>query len=97
MCSEGLANAVKHAGASHVSLAAQQRTGRIVVKVSDNGAGGADLVRGSGLQGLVDRVEALGGYLSVDSAPGAGTVLRAEIPIDHDVVAGGTAEAGVVG
>ena len=97
VCAEGLANAVKHAGASHVSLAAQQYTGRIVVKVSDNGAGGADLVRGSGLQGLVDRVEALGGYLSVESAPGAGTVLRAEIPIDHDVVAGGTAEAGVVG
>ena len=67
------------------------------MKVSDNGAGGADLARGSGLQGLVDRVEALGGHLSVESAPGAGTVLRAEIPIDHDVVASRTAEAGVVG
>lgn len=97
VCAEGLANAVKHARASQVRLTAQRRTGRIVVKVSDNGAGGADLARGSGLQGLVDRVEALGGHLSVESAPGAGTVLRAEIPIDHDVVASRTAEAGVVG
>jgi signal transduction histidine kinase len=68
-----------------------------VVEVSDDGAGGADLAGGSGLQGLIDRVEALGGALLVDSAPGAGTVLRAEIPIDRDAPVDEAAKAGAVG
>ena len=49
--------------------------------MADDGAGGADFARGSGLRGLADRVEALGGALRVDSPPGAGTRLRAELPI----------------
>jgi signal transduction histidine kinase len=97
VCAEGLANAAKHAGASRVSLAAERRARTLVVEISDDGAGGADAARGSGLQGLVDRVEALGGGLSVESTPGAGTLLRAEIPIDRDVIANETAGAGAVG
>jgi signal transduction histidine kinase len=50
------------------------------VEVSDDGVGGADPTRGSGLRGLADRVEALDGVLHVESAPGAGTKIRAEIP-----------------
>ena len=55
--------------------------GTLVVRVADDGAGGADSDRGSGLRGLADRVEALGGALRIDSPPGAGTRLRAELPI----------------
>ena len=51
-----------------------------VVEVADDGIGGADLARGSGLRGLRDRVEALGGRLTVASEPGHGTTLRAEVP-----------------
>jgi signal transduction histidine kinase len=54
----------------------------VIVEVADDGVGGADPSRGSGLNGLNDRVEALGGRLEVSSPPGAGTTLRAEIPID---------------
>jgi signal transduction histidine kinase len=54
--------------------------GRAVVEVSDDGRGGADPNQGSGLRGLVDRVEALDGVLRVESTPGAGTRIRAEIP-----------------
>jgi signal transduction histidine kinase len=56
------------------------RNGRALVDVSDDGMGGADPALGSGLRGLADRVEALGGRLSVQSPPGEGTRLRAEIP-----------------
>jgi signal transduction histidine kinase len=52
------------------------------VEIADDGVGGADPTRGSGLRGLVDRVEALDGRLLVDSAPGAGTRIRAEIPCE---------------
>jgi signal transduction histidine kinase len=55
-----------------------------VVKVTDDGAGGADPVPGSGLRGLTDRIEALGGQLELSSPPGAGTTLRAEIPLEQD-------------
>ena len=54
---------------------------RLLVRVADDGAGGADPTRGSGLRGLADRVEALGGTLSVASPVGAGTRLEAELPI----------------
>ena len=55
---------------------------RVRVEVSDDGVGGADPAVGSGLRGLADRVEALGGSLEVTSPVGAGTSLRAEIPAD---------------
>jgi signal transduction histidine kinase len=57
----------------------------VTVEVSDDGVGGADSRRGSGLQGLADRIEALDGRLDVHSPPGAGTRLRAEIPCEHAV------------
>jgi signal transduction histidine kinase len=56
----------------------------VVVEVSDDGVGGADAANGSGLRGLADRVEALGGTLDVVSATGAGTSLRAEIPRERE-------------
>jgi signal transduction histidine kinase len=56
---------------------------RLVVRVADDGDGGADAARGTGLRGLADRVHALGGTLSVDSPAGAGTRLEAVLPIDR--------------
>jgi signal transduction histidine kinase len=61
-----------------------RRGTQLVVAVADDGAGRADRVTGSGLRGLTDRIEALGGRLELSSPPGAGTTLRAEIPLDKD-------------
>ena len=77
---EGLTNAVKHAGATRVALSAGRRDDRLVISIADDGVGGASTRRGSGLRGLGDRVAALGGTLRIDSAPGAGTTLIAELP-----------------
>jgi PAS domain S-box-containing protein len=78
--SEALANVAKYAEASAVEICVTRQNGRAVVEVADDGVGGADPTRGSGLSGLVDRVEALDGILKVESTPGAGTRIRAEIP-----------------
>lgn len=78
--SEALANVAKYAEASAVEVSVTRQNGRAVVEVADDGVGGADPTRGSGLSGLVDRVEALDGVLQVESEPGAGTRIRAEIP-----------------
>jgi PAS domain S-box-containing protein len=80
--SEALANVAKYAEASAVEIRVTRQNGRAVVEVADDGVGGADPTRGSGLSGLVDRVEALDGVLKVESAPGAGTRIRAEIPCE---------------
>jgi signal transduction histidine kinase len=80
VASEALANAAKHSHASEVRLAASQQGGVLVLEVADDGIGGAAAGGGSGLRGLADRVEALGGRLTVSSPPGRGTRLRAEIP-----------------
>src|SRR5215207_572849 len=77
---EALTNAAKHAQASRVSLSAQRRNGSLVVRVSDDGIGGASLGGGSGLSGLADRVGAHGGTLRIDSERGSGTTLTAELP-----------------
>jgi signal transduction histidine kinase len=77
---EALTNAVKHARATGVEVLVSTRNGSATVEVRDDGAGGAD-VRGGGLRGLADRVDALGGRLHLESPPGAGTSLRAEIPL----------------
>ncbi|UWZ58339.1 sensor histidine kinase [Dactylosporangium aurantiacum] len=77
---EGLTNAVKHARATSISLRAHRDDGRLIVTVADDGIGGAVPVHGSGLSGLADRVTALGGVLRIDSRPGAGTTLTAELP-----------------
>jgi PAS domain S-box-containing protein len=78
--SESLANVAKYAEASAVEVCVTRLNGRAIVEVSDDGVGGADPTQGSGLRGLADRVEALDGILNVESAPGAGTKIRAEIP-----------------
>jgi signal transduction histidine kinase len=77
---EALANVAKYASAGAVSITVQRQNGTAIVEVADDGVGGADPSRGSGLRGLSDRVEALGGTLAVESRPGAGTKLKAEIP-----------------
>ena len=71
----------KYAEASIVRVRVEASDTRVVVEVTDDGVGGADPSRGSGLRGLADRVEALGGSLDVVSPAGAGTSLRAEIPV----------------
>jgi signal transduction histidine kinase len=77
---EGLANIAKHAGASTATVALAREHGRLLLRVRDDGVGGADPTRGSGLRGLSDRLQALGGTFEVDSPPGRGTELRATIP-----------------
>jgi signal transduction histidine kinase len=77
---EAITNAAKYAGASHVTVGVRHSNGKAVVRVADDGVGGADPARGSGLHGLVDRVEALSGHLDVDSPPNGGTRIKAEIP-----------------
>jgi signal transduction histidine kinase len=79
--SEALANVLKHAGASHVTVAAEETGGAIVLCVRDDGCGGAATGAGTGLRGLADRLDALGGSLAVDSPPGGGTALRATVPL----------------
>jgi PAS domain S-box-containing protein len=81
VASEALTNAAKHAHASEVRIAVDVDERRIALTVRDDGVGGADPSRGSGLIGLQDRVAALGGALAVRSEAGAGTVLTAEIPV----------------
>jgi len=78
--SEALANVVKHADASRAWVAADDGGERLAIEVSDDGVGGAAPNGGSGLQGLADRVEAVGGRVDVRSDPGKGTVVRADIP-----------------
>jgi signal transduction histidine kinase len=80
VASEALANAAKHSHASEVRLAASHAGALLVLEVGDDGIGGASPGAGSGLRGLADRVEALGGRLTVSSPPGRGTTVRAEIP-----------------
>jgi len=79
--SEALTNAAKHAGASSVAISAAEADGILRLTVRDDGVGGARFVPGSGLVGIKDRVEALGGLLSLESSPGSGTTLRVEIPL----------------
>jgi signal transduction histidine kinase len=77
---EALTNVAKYAQATRASVVVRRSNGRVTVEVSDDGVGGADLARGSGLRGLADRVAALDGTLSLDSPAGHGTRVHAEIP-----------------
>jgi signal transduction histidine kinase len=79
--SEALTNVTKYAQASRAAVTIRRADGRLRVEVGDDGVGGANAARGSGLRGLADRVAALDGTLSLDSPPGGGTRLRAEIPV----------------
>ncbi|HTU98648.1 MAG TPA: histidine kinase [Solirubrobacteraceae bacterium] len=77
---EGLTNAIKHAQAGAVELSARRRNGSLVLRIADDGIGGATTGGGSGLRGLHDRVAAHGGRLRIESAPASGTTLTAELP-----------------
>jgi signal transduction histidine kinase len=79
---EGLTNAAKYAQASEVTVDVQANGANLRVSISDDGIGGADSHKGSGLIGLIDRVEALGGQLRISSVVGTGTSLLATIPFD---------------
>jgi signal transduction histidine kinase len=85
--SEGLSNAAKHARASAVHVALNVENAGVEVSIRDDGIGGADPDRGSGLVGLRDRVEALGGTIETTSPPGQGTCILARIPVDSDAPA----------
>jgi signal transduction histidine kinase len=78
--SEALTNTAKHAHASSVHVALDIDSGVLELSIRDDGAGGADPTRGSGLIGLTDRVEALGGTLDVTSPAGQGTTLHVTLP-----------------
>jgi signal transduction histidine kinase len=78
--SEALTNVAKHAWATHAWVTVITWGGRLVVEISDDGVGGADIDRGTGLRGLTDRLAAIEGRLEVDSKPGHGTTVRASIP-----------------
>ena len=81
MVAEALTNAAKHARASAIVVEAEVVGDLLRVTVRDDGVGGADLAGGTGLAGLKDRVEALGGRIVLQSPLGAGTSLRAELPL----------------
>ncbi|WP_370517000.1 sensor histidine kinase, partial [Streptomyces acidiscabies] len=77
---EALANVAKHSGAGRAWIRVEQRGGRLVVEVGDDGRGGADSSGGTGITGLADRVSVVGGRLALTSPAGGPTVLRAEMP-----------------
>jgi PAS domain S-box-containing protein len=80
VAAEGLTNIAKYARATSATVRVQRVNASVVLQVGDDGAGGADPGRGTGLRGLTDRVEALGGKLELHSPPGQGTLLTARIP-----------------
>jgi signal transduction histidine kinase len=86
LVAEALTNANKHANAAHVAVRARTRDGVLHLTVSDDGVGGAMASPRSGLQGLTDRISALDGELRIDSPPGAGTTVTAEIPLAQTVL-----------
>jgi signal transduction histidine kinase len=81
VAAESLTNAAKHAGATEAQVELSTTDDTVAVEIRDNGRGGANLADGSGIRGLADRVEALGGRLEVHSPVGAGTVVKAELPL----------------
>jgi signal transduction histidine kinase len=86
---EALTNVAKHARATVVSVQVDVEGGALTARVADNGVGGARATAGSGLHGLYDRLNAIGGTLTVDSPPGDGTTVCARIPVrPHDQPAG---------
>jgi signal transduction histidine kinase len=82
VASEALANASKHARGSHIAVSLATRDSDLLLSIRDDGLGAADPARGSGLIGLTDRVEALGGSIRIDSRAGDGTQIIAELPLE---------------
>ena len=78
---ESLTNAAKYADASDARVELSTRDETVMVEIRDNGRGGASLSGGSGIRGLVDRIEALGGQFTIESPAGAGTVINAALPL----------------
>ena len=83
VAAEGLTNIARYSHATAATLRLESSNKNVVLSVGDNGAGGADPNRGTGLRGLTDRVEALGGKLELHSQPGQGTLLTASIPCER--------------
>ena len=81
VAAEALTNIAKHGGASQVQLSAEHAGAEVTIEVADDGVGGAVVGEGTGLQGLLDRVETLGGSFGVDSLAGAGTRVWARVPV----------------
>jgi signal transduction histidine kinase len=81
IASESLTNASKYAGASEVRIRVARDGGELLVEIVDDGRGGADAAGGTGLRGLADRIDALGGRLEIDSPPGCGTRVSARLPL----------------
>jgi signal transduction histidine kinase len=81
VASEALANVVKHARAQAAGVRVEHDGAQAVIEVEDDGVGGANPDAGTGLFGLRDRVETLNGRLQIESLPGVGTVVRAELPV----------------
>jgi signal transduction histidine kinase len=81
IASEALTNVAKHAHANAVQLKAAHDNGALTLEVRDDGIGGVDAGRGSGILGLTDRAEALGGLFALESPPGVGTTISVELPI----------------
>ena len=88
VASEALANAMKHAQASRIEMSLTTRNGSLLLSVRDDGVGGANPARGSGLVGLADRVEALGGSIHVHSAAGTGTHITMDLPLEYELAQG---------
>ena len=79
--SEALTNASKHANAERVRVSVEVEDATLLLLIRDDGSGGADASRGSGLTGLKDRIEGLGGKIRVTSPPGTGTTIEVSVPI----------------
>jgi len=94
---EALTNAAKHAHATAAEVQVAAGAGVLHVRVRDDGCGGVDVTLGSGLTGLKDRAEALGGHLTLHSPPGEGTTLQVELPVEQPglTAAGGTGPGAV--
>jgi len=86
VASEALANTAKHAQASRIDISLERRDTGLLLEIRDDGVGGADLNGGSGLLGLSDRVEALGGSIRIQSQPGNGTSITVELPLEPDAL-----------
>jgi signal transduction histidine kinase len=91
VAAEAFTNAAKHAAASAVDILIERVDGALTVQVRDDGVGGADATRGSGLVGLRDRVEAVGGTMTLDSPARAGTVLTVRLPVTAERLSPGWA------
>jgi signal transduction histidine kinase len=84
VASEAVANTMKHAQATRIEISLTTRNGRLLLSIRDDGVGGANPARGSGLVGLTDRVEALGGSIRLHSAAGAGTHISVDLALEYE-------------